>query len=157
MPYFTRRPYAETVARVSAAPSADLPVAAPSADPVDMLALAEEVLAAETGRAGEAPLRIRRPLQPGGRGAMLLELALEPGEAPLTLGLAASDLVGPGGRIPAGAVRISPASLTLRPDAPAEVEVSVTAPPDAAPGRYAGTLSATGGETFALPFEAELR
>ncbi|TDL72393.1 hypothetical protein E2L08_16870, partial [Palleronia sediminis] len=72
---------------------------------------------------------------------MLLDLALEPGEGPVTVTLSAGDMVGPGGRIPAGAVHISPASLTLRSGAPAEVEVAVSAPADAAPGRYAGTLS----------------
>jgi len=149
MPYFTRRPYADTA--LPAAPAAP-------AEVVDIMALAQGVLAADAGRRGaEAPLRIRRPMAPGGRGAMLLDLALQPGEAPVSLSLAAGDLVGDGIRIPATAVRISPATLTLRPGAPVEIEVAVLPPADAAPGRYAGTLAATGGEAFVLPFEAEIR
>ena len=37
-----------------------------------------------------------------------------------------------------------------------EVTVTVLAPPDARPGLYAGILSATGDETFAIGIQAEV-
>jgi hypothetical protein len=53
-------------------------------------------------------------------------------------------------------VRVSPSALTLLPDASAAVEVTVSAPPEAPPGLYSGTLSASGDEAFTLVFEAEV-
>ena len=70
MPYFIRRPYAETTAlREPKSP----------ADEVDLLDLAKNVLSMETGPAVEGPFRLRHPLKPGDSGTMILELALDEG------------------------------------------------------------------------------
>lgn len=144
MPYFTRRPYAET---------ATVPAAPPGA-PTDFLALARDALSPAAGTPVRQPLRVRAPIRPGGSGAMTLDLALEEAGSPVAVSLSASDLVGPAGRIPAAAIRIAPASLTLSPDGAAPVEVTVHAPAQASPGRYAGTLVVTGDERLVLPIEA---
>jgi hypothetical protein len=148
LPYFIRRPYAET----SALRQPESP-----ADEVDLLDLAKNVLSLETGRTVEGPFRLRGPLQPGDSGTMVLELALDEGIAPVTISLAASDLVGPGSRITAESVRISPSTITLVTGASAEVTVTIQAPPNARPGLYIGTLSATGDDTFAIGIQAEIR
>ena len=55
LPYFIRRPYAETTAlREPKSP----------ADEVDLLDLAKNVLSMETGPAVDGPFRLRRPLSP---------------------------------------------------------------------------------------------
>jgi hypothetical protein len=146
MPYFTRRSYAEMLQ----------PAAAPALPP-DMLALARNILSAERDGAGQGPFRLRAPLRPGEQGRMVLDLSLVKGSEPLSLHLAPGDLVGPGGRIRAEAVRIDPAGVTLRPGAPAEVTVTIVAPAEAPPGCYAGALAASGGESFQIPIEAEIR
>src|SRR5438874_2400845 len=94
--------------------------------------------------------------KPGDRGAMVLELALDEDTPSVTISLTASDLVGPGLRIPAEAVQICPSALTLFAGASAEVTVTVLAPPDARPGLYAGILSATGDDIFTIGVQAEV-
>jgi hypothetical protein len=147
LPYFIRRPYAET----SALRQPESP-----ADEVDLLDLAKNVLSVETGRAVEGQFRLRGRLQPGDSGTMVLELALDEGTTSVTISLTASDLAGPGLPIPAESVQICPSTLTLFAGASAEVTVTVLAPPDARPGLYAGILSATGDETFAIGIQAEV-
>ncbi len=147
MPYFIRRPYAETTAlREPKSP----------ADEVDLLDLAKNVLSMETGPAVEGPFRLRHPLKPGDIGTLILELALDEGTASVKVSLAASNLIGPGSRIAAESVRISPSTITLSTGAPAEVTVTVQAPADARAGLYTGTLSATGDDTFAIGIQAEI-
>ncbi len=148
MPYFIRRPYAETGA---------LRRTESRADEVDLLDLAKDVLTLELSRAADGQFRLRDPLQPGERGAMVLEMAVDEGTPPITISLTASDLVGPGSRISAESVQISPSTLTLFSGISAEVAVTVLAPADARPGVYTGTLSATGDETFAVGIQAEVR
>jgi hypothetical protein len=145
MPYFVRQPYA----RPEAPPAAARP------EDRDVLEIAREVLAS-AGRAGPR-FRFREPLRPGGAGEMVLELTAEDGAGPLSVSLAASDLVGANARIPSDAIRVVPSSLTVPAGASADVRVTVAAPPGATPGLYAGTLSMTGDETFSAPFEAEVR
>ena len=87
---------------------------------------------------------------------MVLDLALDNAGPPLAISLTASDLVGPVSYISANSVRVSPSDFTLFPDASAEVKVTVSAPPDARPGLYTGTLSASGDEVFIVAFEAEV-
>ena len=148
MPYFIRQPYARTaVSRGNGDPSAE----------TDILELARDVLASETGEDLTRPFRIRDPLRPGGLGTMVLELALDGASPACTVDLAASDLTGAGSRIGSNSVRISPSTLTLPIGAPADVAVTVQAPPEARPGLYAGTIFATGEETFAIPFQVEIR
>ena len=101
LPYFIRRPYAETTALLE--PKSP-------ADEVDLLDLAKNVLSMETGPAVDGPFRLRRPLQPGDSGTMILELALDEGTTSVTVSLAASNLIGPGSRIGAELVRISPSN-----------------------------------------------
>ncbi|WOJ91214.1 hypothetical protein RZS28_08095 [Methylocapsa polymorpha] len=127
-----------------------------SADEPDLLQLAKNVLAVETGQAIEAPFRLRDALQPGGCGAMVLELALDEYASPLTINITASALVGAGSRIGVDSIWISPSTVTLRPAEPAQITVTIVAPLDARPGLYVGTLSATGDETFVAPLQAEI-
>jgi hypothetical protein len=87
---------------------------------------------------------------------MVLDLALDNAGPPLAISLTASDLVGPGSHISANSVSISPSNFTLFPEASAEIEVTVSAPPDARPGLYTGTLSASGDEPFIVVLEAEV-
>jgi hypothetical protein len=136
MPYFTRQPY-------PARPAATEPAEAP-----DILALAADVLAQETGRAGSAPFRLKTPLRQGDSGRMILGFTAEDG--PVAGPLAVSDLTGPGGRIPAGQLRLDPPALHLAPGQSADVTLTVTAPPALAPGRYQGRLTAPG---FEAPIE----
>ena|SRR6266850_6117001 len=147
LPYFIRRLYAETNAPHETESRTD---------EVDLLDLAKDVLTLETARAAEGQFRLRDPLKPGDRGAMVLELQLDEGTPSVTIGLTASSLVGPGLRIPAESVQICPSALTLFAGASAEVTVTVLAPPDAPPGLYAGILSATGDETFTIGIQAEV-
>jgi hypothetical protein len=148
MPYFIRQPYPRIAAsRGNGDSSAE----------TDILELAQNVLASETGDGVTRPFRIRDALRPGGFGAMVLELALERASPACTINLAASDLIGAGSWIGSKAVRISPPTLTFSTSAPADVTVTVQAPSEARPGLYAGTVSATGDETFAIPFQVEVR
>jgi hypothetical protein len=149
VPYFVRRPYAAPVAQQSK--TDDRPVE------TDILELAKDVLALEAGEVGKRPFRIREPLRPGGQGAMVLELALDKGLPAQKINLAASDLVGAASRIGSDSIQVSPSTLTLPPGAPADITVTVQAPPGARPGVYAGTVSATGDESFAIPFQVEIR
>jgi hypothetical protein len=147
LPYFIRRPYAEVMA---------LRQPKNPADEVDLLDLAKNVLSMETGPAVDGPFRLRRPLQPGDSGTMILELMVDEGTASVTISLAASNLIGPGSRIAAESVRISPSTISLSTGVPAEVTVTVQVPPDARPGLYTGALSATGDDTFAIGIQAEI-
>ncbi len=88
---------------------------------------------------------------------MVLSLTPESGAPRIRIDLMASDLVAGASRIAAGSVRISPSSLTVAAGAAEDVTVTVAAPPDARPGVYAGTISATGDETFSVPFQTEVR
>jgi hypothetical protein len=148
VPYFVRQPYAQLHAPHQKEPRSD---------EIDVLELAKDVLALESAESPERRFRIRDPLRPGGQGAMVLNLAPEKGAPTLTISLTASDLIGAGSRIASESVRISPSILTLPAGASAEVTVTVLAPPDARPGLYAGTVSATGDEAFSVPFQAEVR
>jgi hypothetical protein len=148
MPYFIRRPHTPaSTPRETNDRSAE----------VDILELAKGVLASESGEGETRPFRIREPLRPGGLGAMILELALDRGWPARTINLAASDLVGTSSRIGSGSVRISPAILTVSTGAPADITVTVQAPPGARPGLYVGTVTATGDESFVIPFQVEVR
>jgi hypothetical protein len=126
----------------------------PRFDETDVLELAKDVLASADG--AERPFRIRDPLRPGGQGAMVLNLASEKGTPPLAVSLTASDLVGGSSRIASDSIRISPSTLTVPAGASAEVTVTVLAPTHVRPGLYAGTVSATGDESFAIPFQVEV-
>jgi hypothetical protein len=147
VPYFKRRLYFET--------NAPQPTERYSEE-IGFLQVARDVLSLEAGEAA-GPFRLCGPLQPGSRGVMVLDLALDKGGPPLAVSLTAGDLVGPASRIPADLVRISPSTITLFPDASAEVEVTVSAPRDARPGVHAGTISGTGDEAFIVVLEAEVR
>ena len=88
---------------------------------------------------------------------MVLDLASEKGTPSLAVSLTASDLVGGGSRIASELIRISPSTLTVPAGASAEVTVTVLAPPGVRPGVYTGTISVTGDEFFAIPFQVEVR
>jgi hypothetical protein len=127
----------------------------PRFDETDVLELAKDVLA--SGDGAERPFRIRDPLRPGGQGAMVLSLASEKRTPTLAVKLTASDLVGGSSRIASDSIGISPSTLTIPAGASEEVTVTVLAPPDVPPGLYAGTISATGDESFAISFQVEVR
>lgn len=148
MPYFIRQPYGTA----SAPRETDDGSAG-----IDILEVAKDVLAFETGDGEKRRFRIRGPLRPGGQGVMVLELALHEGSPVRTINLAASDLVGARSRIASDSIRISPSTLTLPPDVPADITVMVQAPAEARPGLYAGTVFATGDESFVVPFQVEVR
>jgi hypothetical protein len=148
MPYFVRQPYVP----VRALRAADDPSGG-----IDILELAKDVLASELDEGEKRPFRIRDPIQPGGRGTMVLELALDRDLPTRTISFAASDLVSAGSRIDSDAVRIAPSSLTLPTGGSADITVTIQVPPDARPGFYAGTVSATGDEIFAIPVQVEVR
>jgi hypothetical protein len=146
VPYFERRPYSET----------NLPhPAGRDAKEIGFLKSAHDVLSLESGEAA-GRFRIGGAIRPGGCGRMVLDLALDKNGPPLAISLTASDLVGPVSQIPAHSARVSPSTLTLLPGASAEVGVTVCVPPDAAPGVYSGSLSASGDEVFTVVFEAEV-
>lgn len=88
---------------------------------------------------------------------MVLSLTPENGAPPMTINLRASDLVAGASRIAAASIRISPSNLTVAGGSAVDVTVTVAAPPDARQGVYAGTISATGDESFSVPFQAEVR
>jgi hypothetical protein len=122
---------------------------------IGFLEAARDVLSLEAGEV-VGRFRISEAIRPGGRGRMVLDLALDKDGPRLAISLTASDLVGPVSQISANLVRVSPSALTLLPDASAAVEVMVSAPPEAPLGLYSGTLSASGDEAFTLVFEAEV-
>ncbi len=144
MPYFIRQPYA--------AP----PLPAAASDTPDILALAADVLAQETGNAGPGQFRFRTSLAPGKAGTMVLEFGVESGTPPLSVALAFGDLTGPRGRIAASCLHADPAAFTVAPGRPIEVTVTINAPADAAPGPYRGQVTATGDEAFTAPIEANI-
>lgn len=142
MPYFTRRPYAE------------MQVASPSAPPVpspDILALAGEVLAYETGGATEGTFRMRSPVAPGTTGRIVLNVSADPGPVIPALRLAPSDLVGAAGRIAASQIRVDPQTMLAAPSQ--EMVISVAVPPGTAAGLYSGTVTAPGPDGFVLRIE----
>ena len=143
VPYFVRQPY---VTPVSAPPQTE-----DRSSGTDILELAKNVLAFETGEGENRPFQIRDPLRPGGQGAMILELALDHGSPARTINLAASELSGAGSLTARDSIRISTSTLTLRSGAPVDVTVTVRAPPGAQPGLYAGTVSVTGDEVLGDP------
>jgi hypothetical protein len=149
VPYFVRKPY---VTPVSAPRQTD-----DRSSGTDILELAKNVLAFEASEGEKRPFRIRDPLRPGGQGAMVLELALATGSPARSISLAASDLSGNDSRIASDSIWISPSTLTLQAGVPVDVTVTVRAPPGVRPGLYAGTVSATGDESFAIPFQVEVR
>src|SRR5271166_4030021 len=139
-----------------------MPVAAPRqtddrSSEADILELAKNVLAFEAGEGEKRLFRIRDPLRPGGQGAMVLELALDNDSPARTINLAASELSGTGSRIASDSIWISPSTLTLRAGAPADITVTVRAPPGAPSGLYSGTVTVTGDESLAIPFQVEVR
>lgn len=144
MPYFLRKPYAETFFAVPPAAAAD-----PTGD---ILSLAAGVLAQEMSGAGTAagtgaasgPFRLRKTLAPGQSGDMVLTLAQDGGTGPVAARLACSDLVGPSGLIPAARITIDPPTLVLSPGAGSDVRITVAAPPGTPPGLYVGVLSSVG-------------
>ena len=142
MPYFTRRPYAEMQPTVASAP----PVSAP-----DILAIAGEVLAQESGRVTEGPFRMRLPVFPGTTGRIVLDVTADPGPPTPALRLFPGDLVGPAGRIAADRVSVDPPSMAEA--ASQEMVISVSVPPDTAAGLYSGTISAPGPDGFVLRIE----
>jgi hypothetical protein len=147
VPYFKRTPYAQTrMAQADATPAAT----------ADVMEIARGVLATATGAAPETTLRLRTVLRPGMGGSLRAEFALDGDGPPRTIRLAASDLVGPGSRIPAESIRIAPAMLALQPGSPAEVEISIAAPEGARPGMHVGVLTASGEEAFTCRIEAEI-
>jgi hypothetical protein len=148
VPYFVRQPY---VTRVCAPPQTD-----DRSSGTDILELAKNVLSFEAGEGEIGPFRIRVPLQPGGQGAMVLELALDNGSPARAISLAASELSGAGSPIAPDSIWINPSTLTLRAGAPADITVTVRAPSGARPGLYSGTVSVTGDESLAIPFQVEV-
>jgi hypothetical protein len=148
LPYFVRLPYE----------SMNPPrLMAPLSDEIDIVDLAKDVLSFETGGSAQRGFHIRDRLAPGGVGEMVLSLASEWGAPPMTISLTPSDLVAGSSRIPANSIRISPSTVTVSSGISTEVAVKVLAPPGARPGVYTGTISATGDETFSVPFQAEVR
>ncbi|MET0831042.1 MAG: hypothetical protein ABWY62_01585 [Acidimicrobiia bacterium] len=105
--------------------------------------LAELAGGAATGdRAGQR-LEVAVP-EPGGEGTATLWVHNTTG-APATLTLAASDLVGAMGRIPAVAVTFQPRSLgTVPADTSRSATVLVRTHPGARPGHYHGVVTAVG-------------
>jgi hypothetical protein len=145
VPYFVRKPYAQ----------AEAPQwTQPGYEERDVLALAQEVLA--SADRAEVRFRIRDPLRPGEKGAMVLELSLENGAAPQRVSISASDLVGDRSRIPSASILVVPSTLTVPVGASAEVTVMVLAPFGTQPGLYTGTFSVTGDDTISAAFEVEV-
>lgn len=124
---------------------------------MDILELAKDVLALEMGEDAKRSFRVRHPIQSGGHGTIVLELALDRDLPARTIRLAASDLLSPGSRIASDSVRVAPSRFTLPAGGSIDITVTVQAPPDARPGLYAGTVSATGDEIFVIPFQVEVR
>lgn len=145
MPYFKRQPYAAMAATPATADAAP-----------DVMSLAREILAADAAPGAEGPFRPRAPVAAGAPGRLTLDLALDDAGAPVAIRLMPGDLAGPGGRIPADALRVSPAALTLMPGAPMPVHVTIAVPPGTPAGRYAGLLAAEGDERLAIPIEVEV-
>lgn len=156
MPYFMRKPYADTLvrpldARPPGPPAEEAAEAAPS-----IMALARSVLA-ETGEAGAETVRLRAPVAPGGEGTARLRLSAEDGAGPVDLRLAPRMLRRDGSVIEASAVVLAPDAVRIAPGRPVEVTVRVRPPRDAAQGLYAGTIRAEGDERFDIPLEVEVR
>ena len=140
MPYFIREPYAAPLRK---AETGEMP---------DILALADQVLALETGLPGAAPFRIRAPLRPGSIGSLVLGCSAE--QAPVAIRFAVSDLTGPGGMIASQCLNVDPPDLALAPGEAADVTVSIAVPAEAMPGLYQGRLTSAGSDHgFAAPLE----
>jgi hypothetical protein len=64
-------------------------------------------------------------------------------DAEAQVSVSATSLVGAAGTIPTEAIKPKPSEVTIPARSTAEVGIKVKVPKDAAPGRYAGVLSAT--------------
>jgi hypothetical protein len=105
--------------------------------------LAELAGGATSGDPGGDLLEVAVP-EPGGEGTATLWVH-NTTDAPATLTLAASDLVGPAGRIPSVAVTFEPRSLGAVPaGASRSATVLVRTHPGARPGDYHGAVTGVG-------------
>jgi hypothetical protein len=152
MPYFQRKPYAQTPQQVpSAGAAADL--AAGLAEAPDILQIASGVLSEQPLPAATGPFRLRQPIRAGQSGTMVLTLWNDGGAESVVTRLVAGDLLGPGGRIPAAQVRVEPAAVSLSAGSACDVRVTVTASPGTMPGLYLGQLQGDGVSGIAIPVE----
>lgn len=139
MPYFIRRPYAATAGQ-----------AEPAVMP-DVVALAGEVLALETGAPGASPFRVRNPLRPGTTGRLVLGLTAD--QAPVATRMSVTDLHGSDGVIPSSCLAFDPPDLTIPSGQSRDVTVSCAVPEGVKPGLYRGWITAAGANGFRAPVE----
>ena len=150
MPYFERKPYDAMKA------AAALPGPGQAASVVD---LAQRVLQSETTDQAPVygPFRCARTCAPGSQDSLTLSISSLDDAAELVLH--PGRLEGPGGRkISASHVTISPSTLRLKDGDIADVKVTLSPPPDTAPGLYGGTIEVTGTAPalFRIAFEVGL-
>jgi hypothetical protein len=149
MPYFQRKPYAETVARGTATSPSPADSAA-----TDILDMAADVLARETpGNDAYGPFRLRQTVPAGQTGAMVLGMMPESGLESALLRLLPGDFVGPAGRIPASAVTLDPPVLQLESGAGSDLRITIAAPVGTLPGLYSGLLTSVNDPAITIRIE----
>ncbi|MGB7243036.1 MAG: hypothetical protein WBC93_13230 [Sulfitobacter sp.] len=156
MPYFERKPYAETFP--TAVSDAVEALSKADAD-VPIMDIAQTVLGQETLRHAEAqgPFRAKQAVAPGGVAAMVLSLSAPEGATAIALDLTATDLRGPGGaRIPKEGVSLSPVHVVLSAAEPVDVRVEIQVPDEVPPGGYAGHIDGRGSDRLAIAIEMDV-
>lgn len=158
MPYFKRKPYAETLRDAEAAVE---PLVRPTQEHgKSILALASAVLAEETnsGSEVEGPFRVGRPIGPGETGKMTLCYADALARGAINLNLTCAGLAtASGDRISAENVRIEPERLRIPPGGSEDVNVTILAPGDANDGLYSGKVISSGDMVTVSEIECEIR
>lgn len=158
MPYFERKPWAESVGKVDVPEVLTEHMAPPAVDEAGIVDIAQEVLSAETGPQHplDGPYRCREVLRPGGEGRMVLEVAADRNGGPLTLDLSPSDLRSGQHVLPSNRVAVTPSHLSIPPGGAARFEVAFTIPMGAVPGLYSGRIIGTGPEPVSFLIEVEV-
>lgn len=157
MPYFERKPYADTIAATADMMGKSPPDAPPEPNIVD---LATSVLGdgAQTAAHQEGPFRARNPVDPGQVASLTLEIAADTSDGDVMIAFSASDLTGENGvRIPSHMITLTPHHLRLTPgDEDIDIKIEVAVPNGTAPGIYAGRISGQGAEPVTILVEVEV-
>ncbi|MGI9388538.1 MAG: hypothetical protein ACR2O1_00650 [Boseongicola sp.] len=126
---------------------------------IDIAKMARTILAAETGPriASVGPFRCRKPVHPGGRGVIVLNVAANNDGGPVTIELSPSDLHSRSGcSIAADLIRLEPSQVTIPPGSSETLKVHVKIPQSADPGIYSGRVSGYCPEPVSFVVEYEV-
>lgn len=141
MPYFDRKPW-----RDQTTTTPKLPVTKAASD-FDFVASAQSVLTREARRkSGDiGPFRSRKEVSPGAQSHVVLSIAANSGDSPITLTFSCGGLCSETGEeISADHIRFSPEQTTIPPDGRQVLEIRAEIPHQAHPGTFVGRVESGG-------------